>query len=201
MDTESKKISYAIGHNMGLGLKAQGLENDIDVAILQSAISDTLKGKPLMMNEQEIQTTLQSLQAKIMEKRKVAGDENKKKGEEFLAQNKAKPGIQTTASGLQYQTLTEGKGANPKASDQVEVHYKGTLIDGTEFDSSYKRNQTATFPLNGVIKGWTEGLQLMKVGGKTKFFIPAELAYGSMDRPTIPANSALIFEVELIAIK
>jgi FKBP-type peptidyl-prolyl cis-trans isomerase FkpA len=131
-----------------------------------------------------------------------AGTKSKKVGEDFLAGNKSKEGVKTTPSGLQYKVLKEGKGAKPKATDVVKVHYRGTLVDGTEFDSSYKRGEPIEFPLNGVIKGWTEGVQLMTPGSKYQFFIPSELAYGEEGRPpTIPGNSALIFEVELIEVK
>ena len=122
-------------------------------------------------------------------------------GKEFLEQNKKKDGVQVTPSSLQYKVIKEGVGQQPTASDSVEVHYKGTLTDGTEFDSSYKRNETITFPLNGVISGWTEGLQLMKEGAKYQFYIPPHLAYGSRDLPGIPAHSVLIFDVELIKVK
>lgn len=126
---------------------------------------------------------------------------HKEDGEKFLAENKKQPGIVTTASGLQYQVIVEGTGASPKASDSVEVHYRGTFLDGKEFDSSYKRNETTTFPLKGVIRGWTEGLQLMKIGGKTIFYIPAALAYGERGYPgAIPENATLIFEIELVNI-
>jgi FKBP-type peptidyl-prolyl cis-trans isomerase FklB len=132
---------------------------------------------------------------------KVQGEKNKKEGEAFLAENKKKDGVKTLPSGLQYKVLAEGKGKTPKATDTVTVHYRGTLTDGTEFDSSYKRNQPASFPVNGVIKGWTEALQLMKEGSKWQLFIPASLAYGEPGRPGIPPNSVLIFDVELISVK
>jgi len=141
-------------------------------------------------------------QKKMMEKRTAKGDSNKKEGEAFLVKNKAKKGITTTQSGLQYEVLKTVKtGKKPTTKDKVKVHYKGTLLDGTEFDSSYKRNKPAEFPVTGVIKGWTEALQLMKVGEKYKLYIPSNLAYGPRGRPSIPANSVLIFEIELIEIK
>jgi FKBP-type peptidyl-prolyl cis-trans isomerase FkpA/FKBP-type peptidyl-prolyl cis-trans isomerase FklB len=135
-----------------------------------------------------------------MAKMEAEGKANKDKGEKFLAENKSKPGVKTTASGLQYLVLTEGKGKSPKATDTVTVHYKGTLIDGTQFDSSYDRGQPAEFPLDRVIKGWTEGLQTMKVGGKSRLFVPSDIAYGPQGRPGIPPNSTLIFDVELVDI-
>lgn len=128
------------------------------------------------------------------------GEENKKEGEAFLAKNKERKGVKTTASGLQYEVLQKGKGASPTPSDKVTVHYKGNLIDGSTFDSSYDRGQPATFSVGGVIKGWTEALQLMKIGAKWKLFIPPNLAYGERGRPSIPPNATLIFEVELISI-
>jgi FKBP-type peptidyl-prolyl cis-trans isomerase len=135
-----------------------------------------------------------------MAKQDEEGKANIEKGKKYLDENKAKPGVKTTDSGLQYEVLTEGKGKAPKATDIVQVHYKGTLIDGTEFDSSYKRGEPAEFPLNGVIKGWTEGLQLMKVGGKNRFVIPSDLAYGPSGNSSIPGNSVLVFEVELLKV-
>jgi FKBP-type peptidyl-prolyl cis-trans isomerase len=143
----------------------------------------------------------QQMRAKAEEKRKAEAETNKKAGAEFLAANKTKPGVITLPSGLQYKVLTEGKGDSPKADDTVTVNYRGTLIDGTEFDSSYSRNQPANFQANHVIKGWTEALQLMKPGSKWQLFIPSELAYGDMSRPKIPAGSTLIFEVELLSFK
>jgi FKBP-type peptidyl-prolyl cis-trans isomerase len=136
------------------------------------------------------------------QKQKEAGEKNKTEGTKFLEENKNKPGVKTTASGLQYKVIKDGTGPQPKATDMVTVNYRGTLIDGTEFDSSYKRGQPATFPLNGVIKGWTEGLQLMKVGSKYQFFVPSNLAYGERSvGPDIAANATLIFEVELQDVK
>jgi FKBP-type peptidyl-prolyl cis-trans isomerase FklB len=138
----------------------------------------------------------------MMEKQKAAGEKNASEGVKFLEDNKKKEGVKTTASGLQYKSLKEGSGAQPKATDTVTVNYRGTLTDGTEFDSSYKRNEPTTFPLSGVIKGWTEGLQLMKKGSKYQFFIPANLAYGERSPGAgIPPNSTLIFEVELLEVK
>jgi FKBP-type peptidyl-prolyl cis-trans isomerase FklB len=205
LKTEKEKASYAIGFDMGSSLKKNEL--DIDADILGKAIKDVLSGGKTLMTEQEVKTTLiavqKDLQAKQQVKMKGLGEKNKKEGEAFLAQNKTKDGVKTLASGLQYKVLTEGKGNSPKASDTVTVNYRGTLIDGTEFDSSYKRGQPATFPVNGVIKGWTEALQLMKEGSKWQLVIPANLAYGENGTPGGPIgpNAALIFEVELISVK
>ncbi|MCI5073128.1 FKBP-type peptidyl-prolyl cis-trans isomerase [bacterium] len=198
LTTDKAKRSYAIGMQVGRTLKSQKV--DLDVDIIAAAISDMLAGKEAKMTEAQIRETMMAMredQRKKMEEEKV---KNAKAGSEFLEKNKAKEGVVTTKSGLQYKHITEGTGASPKETDKVKVHYKGTLIDGTEFDSSYKRKQPAEFNVNRVIKGWTEGLQLMKVGGKSMFYIPAELAYGAVPRPQIPANSVLVFEVELLDI-
>jgi FKBP-type peptidyl-prolyl cis-trans isomerase FklB len=162
-------------------------------------------GKTLM-TDQEYKETMTNFRTEMTQKKtaqmKEAGDRNKKEGEKFIADNKKKEGVITTASGLQYKIITKGTGASPKATDTVSVHYKGTLIDGKEFDSSYRRGQPASFPVNGVIKGWTEALQLMKEGSKWQLFIPSELAYGDRGAGRdIGPNSTLIFDVELISIK
>lgn len=200
LDTHSKKLSYAIGRQVGASLKSQDIE-ELDLNSLTSAISDVLSDKPSLLSDEDIRDVLTKYQEDKMAELKEAAGENKAKGAAFLEENKTKEGVQLTASGLQYLTLTEGTGANPTADQKVNVHYKGTLVDGTEFDSSYKRGEPISFPLKGVIKGWTEGIPLMKLGGKTRFFIPSELAYGEAGRPGIPANSVLIFDVELLAIE
>jgi FKBP-type peptidyl-prolyl cis-trans isomerase len=202
LKTQKDKLSYALGMNMGSGLKTNSIEVDAD--ILAQGLKDALAGKKTLLTEQEARETIMAvqkdIQSKMQEKMKAEGEKNKKDGEAFLAANKKKEGVKALPSGLQYKVMTEGKGAMPKATDSVTVQYKGTLIDGTEFDSSYKRNEPATFPVNGVIKGWTEALQLMKEGSKWQLFIPANLAYGEQGRPGIPPNSVLIFEVELVKI-
>jgi FKBP-type peptidyl-prolyl cis-trans isomerase FklB len=205
LKTQKDKVSYAIGLDMGNGLKKNDV--DVDPDIVAKAIKDILSGNKPLMTEQEAKTTLmdlqKDLQAKQVERNKALGEKNKKEGEAFLAKNKSKDGVKTLPSGLQYKVITEGKGKTPKASDTVTVQYSGTLIDGTEFDSSYKRGQPATFPVGGVIKGWTEALQLMKEGSKWQLFIPSGLAYGEQGTQGGPIgpNAVLIFEVELVSIK
>jgi len=202
LKTQKEKLSYALGMNMGGGLKTNSIEVDAD--ILAQGLKDALAGKKTLLTEQEARETIMAvqkdIQAKMQEKMKTDAEKNKKEGDAFLGANKKKEGVKALTSGLQYKVMTEGKGASPKATDTVTVHYKGTLIDGTEFDSSYKRSEPASFPVNGVIKGWTEALQLMKEGAKWQLFIPANLAYGEQGRPGIPPNSVLIFEVELVKV-
>jgi FKBP-type peptidyl-prolyl cis-trans isomerase FklB len=203
LSSQKEKLSYAIGIDMGSSLKKNGI--DVDADILFQGIKDSLTGAKQLMTEQELRETIQTaqkeLQARQMEKMKALAEKNKKDGEAFLAENKKKKGVKTTASGLQYKVITEGKGKTPKATDTVTVNYKGTLVDGTEFDSSYKRNEPATFPVGGVIKGWTEALQLMKEGSKWQLVIPADLAYGERGGGPIGPNAVLVFEVELLSIK
>ena len=195
-----EKASYAIGLNIGRNFKKQNVDLNTDALML--GLKDALSGKKPALSETEERDAMNNLQKEAMEKQKVMADKNAAEGKKFLEDNKKKEGVKATASGLQYKVLKEGNGPQPKAVDTVTVDYKGTLIDGTEFDSSYKRGQPATFPLNGVIKGWTEGLQLMKTGGKYQFFIPADLAYGQRQMgPDIPPNSTLIFEVELKSVQ
>jgi peptidyl-prolyl cis-trans isomerase len=201
MDQLSYALGLGIGHQL-LQMNAEGLNID-DFA---QAIKDVMTGGELKMKEAEAQQMVQQFfaeqealqQAANAEKGKAA----KAEGEQFLAENAKKEGVKTTASGLQYQVLRDGNGKQPKATDQVECHYEGTLIDGTKFDSSYDRGQTATFRLNQVIAGWTEGLQLMHEGAKYRFFIPYQLAYGERGAgASIPPYAALIFDVELVAVK
>lgn len=215
LKTDKDKQSYAIGINVGKGLgqnlKRGGL--DIDPAILTRAIKDVLAGDKQAMTDEEAQETLKQLQAEVGKKQeemrkeqeakmKELGETNKKEGDEFLAANKTKEGVTTLPDGLQYKVLTEGTGPKPAATDAVTVNYRGTLVNGTEFDSSYKRNQPATFNVTGIIKGWTEALELMPVGSKWQLVIPSDLAYGPGGRPpVIGPNSTLVFEVELISIQ
>jgi FKBP-type peptidyl-prolyl cis-trans isomerase FklB len=194
------KASYSIGLNIGRNFKRQNVELNPDALV--AGVKDALSGAKPALNETEERDAMMTLQKDAMEKQKAMGEKNAAEGKKFLDENKKKEGVKSTASGLQYKVIKDGNGQQPKASDTVTVDYRGTLIDGTEFDSSYKRGQPATFPLNGVIKGWTEGLQLMKTGAKYQFFIPADLAYGARQMgPDIPPNSTLIFEVELKSVQ
>lgn len=203
LKTQKDKLSYALGVNTGKNLQRNGI--DVDPNLLAQGLKDALKGGKLLLTDAEMGAVItaaqKDIQAKQQAQMKEQGAKNKKEGDVFLKKNLKKEGVKALPSGLQYKVLAEGQGKSPKATDTVTVNYKGTLIDGTEFDSSYKRGQPATFPLNGVIKGWTEALQLMKVGSKWELFIPADLAYGEAGRPGIPPNSVLIFEVELLSIK
>jgi FKBP-type peptidyl-prolyl cis-trans isomerase FklB len=196
---QKDKVSYSIGMNIGFNLSRQKV--DVNPDILAAGIKDALAGKPQLTPDQ-VKEVMAQFEKDMEAKQKQAGEKNKTEGAKFLEDNKKKSDVKTTASGLQYKVIKEGTGAKPKATDTVSVNYRGTLIDGTEFDSSYKRGQPATFPLNGVIKGWTEGVQLMKAGSKYQFFVPADLAYGERAvSPDIGANATLIFEVELLEIK
>ena len=193
------KVSYSIGLNIGFNLKKQNVSINPDTFVL--GLKDALAGKPQMTDEQ-VKETMTAFEKEMIDKQKAAGVKNGADGEKFLAENKKKEGVKTTASGLQYKVVKEGSGTQPKEKDTVMANYRGTLIDGTEFDSSYTRGQPATFPVSGVIKGWTEALQMMKVGSKYQLFIPANLAYGERAiGPDIGPNSTLIFEVELLDVK
>ncbi len=192
------KLSYALGMSMASNMKQSGLDC-INVDDFASAIKSVFNGEKMQMTPEEAQNAINEFFAK--QKTEVMS-KNKKAGEEFLAQNKSKEGVQTTASGLQYKVLVAGTGAKPKATDTVDCHYEGRLIDGTVFDSSYRRGQSAQFPVNGVIPGWVEALQLMPVGSKWQLYIPSELAYGEYGAgETIEPNSTLVFDVELLGIK
>jgi len=200
---QKDKISYSIGLDIGTTLKRQLI--DVNEELLNKGIQDGLSGaKPLMTDEQtkETMSTFQKdMIAKQAAAKKVTGEKNAAEAKKFLGENKTKEGIKTTASGLQYKVLKDGTGPSPKATDTVKVNYRGTTIEGTEFDSSYKRGQPASFPVNRVIKGWTEALQLMKVGSKYQLFVPADLAYGEKGAGSdIGPNATLIFDVELLGI-
>jgi len=202
LSDDKARVSYAIGLNIGHNFKQQNL--DVDSDLVGRAIKDVVAGNPELMTEAEVKETLTAFQKEFRAKQQARmaqlAIKSKADGEAFLATNKNQPGVITLADGLQYLVLTNGSGAMPAATDKVTVNYRGTLLDGTEFDSSYKRGQPASFPVGGVIPGWTEALQKMSVGSKWKLFIPAGLAYGEKGQRGIPPNSVLIFEVELISI-
>ena len=204
LTTQQDKVSYAIGMNMAKSLQRQSVE--VKPEIVAKGLKDVLTGTKPLMTDDEATATLTAFQndmrAKQQEKAQQVGLANKKEGEDFLAANKGKEGVVTLPSGLQYKILKQGSGPKPSASDSVVCNYRGTLINGTEFDSSYKHGQPLTFPVGGVIRGWTEALQLMPVGSKWQLFIPSELAYGQRGAGAdIGPNATLIFEVELISIQ
>jgi FKBP-type peptidyl-prolyl cis-trans isomerase len=204
LNTKKEKVSYAIGADLGGKLKSSSI--DVDPNILTRALKDSLTGAKSAMTDDEVRATLsdltKDLQAKQATLTKEKADKNKKEGEAFLAANKTKEGVVALPSGLQYKIVKAGTGPKPTTADTVVCNYKGTLIDGKEFDSSYKRGQPATFPVGGVIKGWTEALQLMPVGSTWQLFIPADLAYGDRQAgPDITPGSTLVFEVELVSIQ
>ena len=204
LKSEKDKVSYILGHQIGSNFQKNSV--DVDLVIFQQAMADALKSEKSKISQEETQKIMgayqQSLQAKMAEKAKAAGEVNVKEGKAYLEANGKKPGWKVLPSGLQYKAEKEGKGDSPKATDTVKVHYKGTLLNGKEFDSSYARNAPAEFEVTRVIKGWTEALQLMKPGAKWQLAIPADLAYGASGAgPEIGPNSTLLFDVELLEIK
>lgn len=204
LKTQRDKVSYALG--MSIGSNAHQGDVDLDPSIVARGLKDALAGGKTLMTQEEAQATLNQQKAEAQKKHEAkmqaAGEENRKQGVEFLAANKTKEGVVTLPSGLQYKILKAGDGPKPASTDSVVCNYRGTLINGTEFDSSYKRGQPTTFPVSGVIKGWTEALQLMPVGSKWQLFVPADLAYGDRGAGNdIGPNATLIFEVELLSIK
>lgn len=204
LETDKDKISYTFGSNIGHQFVHQEIE--VNPEVFYQGFTDQISGKPSAMTEEEKQAIFNKFQQAQMQKaqKKMAevSEKNKKDSEHFLSNNQGKDGVLTLPSGLQYQVISQGKGTPPGPTDTVTVNYKGELIDGTEFDSSYKRNKPATFQVDGVIPGWTEALQLMTPGSKWKLFIPPHLGYGENGAgPVIGPNSALIFEVELLSVK
>jgi len=204
LETLEQKASYSFGVDVATRLKQQGVK--LDVKALNQGIKDAYTGSKLALTEEEslqAKTAFQTqLRDAMLKEQSVVGEKNLAEGKAFLEENAKKPDIITTDSGLQYKIITTGDGKQPKETDTVSTHYKGTLIDGREFDSSYKRDAPASFPVKGVIKGWTEALQLMHVGDKWQLFVPSELAYGATKRSElIEANSTLIFEIELLSIE
>ena len=206
LETQKDKVSYIIGQNIGRSFKQQGLDGDVvDLAKLRAGIEDVLSGAESKLTEAQMAEIMATFQQDMMKRadsaNKAKGATNKKVGEEFLAKNAKEAGVVTLPSGLQYKVLKEGTGEKPMLTSMVSVQYRGTLISGKEFDSSIKRGQPATFPVNGVIAGWTEALQLMPVGSKWMLYVPSNLAYGEQAAgPDIGPSSTLIFEVELISI-
>ena len=203
LDTDEQKLGYIIGMDIGTSLRQQGAEVDLETLI--DAIRATYKGEELAMTTEEAATIRQEYvekrQSEQQSESAASGQANLAEGQKFLAENKTKEGVQTTASGLQYKVMNMGDGAKPAATDTVKVHYRGTLLDGTEFDSSYARNEPISFALDRVIPGWTEGVQLMPIGSKFMFYIAPELGYGEGGGGPIPPNSTLVFEVELLDIE
>jgi FKBP-type peptidyl-prolyl cis-trans isomerase FklB len=200
---QKAKDSYSLGYQYGETFKKQGIE--VDPEVFATGMREALGGKEPQMSLEEIRETISGLQKRVFavqqQQLREKAARNLEEGKAFLAQNAKKKGVKTLPSGLQYRGITQGAGSSPKAGDTVTVNYRGTFIDGTEFDSSYKRGEAASFQVDGVIAGWTEALQLMKTGSKWEIFVPSELAYGERGMGRIPPNSTLIFEVELIAVK
>jgi FKBP-type peptidyl-prolyl cis-trans isomerase FkpA len=206
LSTDQEKFGYAIGVDIGKSLSQAQVKEDLDVVALVDGIEETLAGKEPRLDDETREKVKMEMSRRVQERqqaeRTAKAAAAKEAGEKFLAENGKRDGVKTTASGLQYEIVAEGTGAAPTAADKVTVHYKGTLIDGTEFDSSYSRGQPVTFPLANVIPGWTEGLQLVKTGGKAKLYIPSSLAYGERGAgPKIGPNETLVFEVELVSIE
>lgn len=197
--TDQEKASYAVGLQIGKSLKSQNA--DIAIPSLVAGLNDGYGGKEAKLKPEELQAAMQKMQEGMIKKAGEVAEKNLKEGDDFLAKHKTAPGVKTTDSGLQYEVVKEGTGKQPGDKDIVKVHYTGTLINGEKFDSSRDRNEPAEFPVGGVIPGWTEALKLMKVGGQYKLAIPAKLAYRDQARPGIPANSVLIFDVELLDVK
>ena len=203
LEDKAHRRSYALGMNLSEQLKKQGVEINLDVFL--QGFKDDQSGEATLMTSEDALNALIAMQeeqrADMQAAQNKQAEENKKKGEEFLAQNKSKPGVVTLESGLQYEVMTAGSGPKPEKEDTVVCHYRGTLLDGSEFDSSHERGEPATFPVGQLIPGWVEALQLMPVGSKWKLYVPHYLAYGARNPPGIGPNSTLIFEMELLEIK
>jgi FKBP-type peptidyl-prolyl cis-trans isomerase FklB len=206
-DSNKDDVSYGLGVSIGNAWKRQGLESEqVNLEQVKQGIADAISGGVTRLSDDQLRELMTNfgneMRTRQQERRQEQGQKNKSEGAAFLEENKRQPGVQTTASGLQYNVVTEGSGPSPSSADTVVVHYRGTLIDGTEFDSSHRRGQPATFGVGQVIPGWTEALQMMKVGGKRRLFIPSELAYGERGQGNIIGpNAVLVFEVELIDIQ
>ncbi len=199
LETEKQKMSYIIGYNVGTNLRHDGM--DVDPEILLEALQEALKGDKPQLSREEMQATVKAVQQRMMVERKALAEKNEKAGQEFLAANKEKEGVTELPSGLQYKVIRAGTGKQPKANDTVTVNYRGTLINGQQFDSSYDRGEPSTLPVNGVIRGWQEALQLMKEGAKWQIYIPSKLAYGGRSAGNgIGPNETLIFDLELLKV-
>ncbi|MBX3022171.1 MAG: FKBP-type peptidyl-prolyl cis-trans isomerase [Bdellovibrionales bacterium] len=198
LDNDKAKLSYAVGQNIAQNIKAQNI--DLDPKVVGYAVQQGLKGEKPEVSQEDQQKAIQNLQQQAQAKAMADATNNEKLSSEFLTKNKDKQGVKATSTGLQYEVLKEGKGKKPGLKDKVTVHYTGTLINGNKFDSSHDRGQPAEFPLNGIIKGWQEALQLMPEGSVYRLYIPPNLAYGQQAQPGIPPNSVLVFDVELIKV-
>ena len=199
LDSDKSKVSYGIGLQFAGDIKSRNI--DLDIKAFRMAVEDVFSGREKRISDDELRMAFQNYSQTLMKKREAQSEENLKTGEDYLKQNSGKEGVIVTKSGLQYRVVRQGKGVSPGATDIVTVHYRGRLIDGTEFDSSYQRNKPAEFQLNKVIPGWTEGVQLMNVGSKYELTIPASLGYGDRGTQGIPGNSVLIFDIELLDVK
>lgn len=198
LDSDKGKDSYSIGYQMGSDLRGRGI--DVGIKAMVYGLRDALEGKPPKISENEIAAASQRVQQRVVQALELKARQNAEVGRRFLEENKKRPGVTTTSSGLQYQVLLEGTGPIPKDGESVKVHYVGTFIDGTKFDSSVDRNQPAIFDINKVIRGWTEALKLMKTGARFRMAVPPDLGYGPNTQQGIPPNSVLLFEVELLEV-
>lgn len=198
LNDDKAKLSYAIGQNVAQNIKAQNI--DLDPKVVGYAVATGLKGDKPEVSVEEQQRVIQAFQQASQQKAMADAEKNKTLATEFLAKNKEKPTVKTTSTGLQYEVLKEGKGKKPSLKDKVQVHYTGTLISGSKFDSSHDRGQPAEFPVNGIIKGWQEALQMMPEGSVFRLYIPPDLGYGPQPQPGIPPNSVLVFDVELLKV-
>ena len=198
-DETLNKASYGVGYQAGMNFAQQGVDLDMDELI--QGVRDGMTGAELRYSPEELQVAMGALQSMVQRQREAVAAEAASSGEAYLAENGKRDGVVTLPSGLQYEVVTEGDGPIPQSTDRVRVHYEGTLVDGTVFDSSYERGEPVVFPVTGVIPGWVEALQLMKVGSKWKLFIPADLAYGESGQGPIPPNSVLTFDVELLGVE
>lgn len=198
LDNDKAKLSYAVGQNIAQNIKAQNI--DLDPKVVGYAVAQGLKGEKPEVTPEDQQKAIQGLQMAAQAKQQAEAQKNKQASDEFMAKNKEKQGVKTTASGLQYEIVKEAKGKKPTLKDKVTVHYTGTLTSGQKFDSSHDRGQPAQFPVNGIIKGWQEALQLMPEGSVYRLYVPPELGYGPQAQPGIPPNSVLVFEVELLKV-